>query len=350
MRNGVEEGLSKPIGSAARSGATGSCVIAVDAPLPDAARQRLEALSPHVRVLDGLDASTLAQADVLYFWDQPVDPAHMPRLRWAQFTSAGIGKIAVSPLARSGIPVACASGAYSTTVAEMAMALLLSLQRRLPRCAELQREQVWRGDMTRLVGNASRGRTMGIVGYGSLGREVARLAQAFGMTILACKRRPDVHAETHFRLEGTGDPEGRIPAAWYGLNQLTDMFRRCDVVMITLPGSAHTVRCIGAAQLAALPPHAHLINVGRGTVLDEAALLDALRAGRLAGAGLDVFAVEPLPPGHPLWSEPRVIVTPHIAPEAATMPQLSAEVLIENVRRDLAGEPLLNLVNFDLGY
>jgi len=128
------------------------------------------------------------------------------------------------------------------------------------------------------------------------------------------------------------------------------MFRRCDVVMITLPGSAHTAQCIGAAQLAVLPPHAHLINVGRGTVVDESALLEALRAGRLAGAGLDVFAVEPLPPGHPFWSEPRVLMTPHIAPEAATMPQLAAEVLIENVRRDLAGEPLLNLVNFDLGY
>jgi phosphoglycerate dehydrogenase-like enzyme len=327
-----------------------SCVIAIDAPLPDAARERLLALSPRVSVLDGTAPATLAQADVLYFWDQPPATAFMPRLRWAQFTNAGIGKIAHTALARSGVPVACASGAYSTTVAEMAMALLLSLQRRLPRCAELQREQIWRGDLTRVVGDASRGRTMGIVGYGSLGREVARLAQAFGMKILACKRRPDVHAETHFRLEGTGDPEGRIPAAWYGLDQLTDMFRRCDVVMITLPGSAHTVKCIGAAQLTALPPHAHLINVGRGTVLDEDALLDALRSGRLAGAGLDVFAVEPLPPGHPLWSDPRVILTPHIAPEAATMPQLSAEVLIENVRRDLAGEPLLNLVNFDLGY
>lgn len=350
MRTGVEERASNPILPASRGGAATSCAIAVDATLPDSARQRLLALSPRVRVLDGLAPDTLAAAEVLYFWDQPVDLALLPRLRWAQFTSAGIGKIAASPLARSGIPVACASGAYSTTVAEMAMALLLSLQRRLPRCAELQREQVWRGDMTRLVGDASRGRTMGIVGYGSLGREVARLAQAFGMTILACKRRPDVHTDSRFQLAGTGDPEGRIPAAWYGLDQLTEMFRRCDVVMITLPGSAYTAQCIGAAQLAALPPHAHLINVGRGTVLDEAALLDALRSGRLAGAGLDVFAVEPLPQDHPLWSEPRVILTPHIAPEAATMPQLSAEVLIENVRRDLAGETLLNLVNFDLGY
>ena len=162
MRTGVEERASNPILPASRGGAATSCVIAVDATLPESARQRLLALSPRVRVLDGLAPDTLATADVLYFWDQPVDPSHMPRLRWAQFTSAGIGKIAASPLARSGIPVACASGAYSTTVAEMAMALLLSLQRRLPRCAELQREQVWRGDMTRLVGDASRGRTMGI--------------------------------------------------------------------------------------------------------------------------------------------------------------------------------------------
>jgi phosphoglycerate dehydrogenase-like enzyme len=328
-----------------------SCVIAVDAPLPDAARARLLALSPRVRVIEGVAPATLAQADVLYFWDQPADPALMPRLRWTQFTSAGIGKIAPTALARSGVPVACASGAYSTTVAEMAMALLLALQRRLPRCAELQREKVWRGDMTRIVGDASRGRTMGIVGYGSIGREVARLAQAFGMTVLACKRQPHVRAEgAHFRLQGTGDPEGRIPAGWFGLEQVAEMLRRCDVVVITLPGSTYTAKCIGRAELAALPPHAFLVNVGRGTVIDDDALLAALRAGRLAGAGLDVFAAEPLPPAHPFWSEPRLLLTPHIAPDTTNMAELSAEVLIENVRRDLAGEPLLNLVNFELGY
>jgi phosphoglycerate dehydrogenase-like enzyme len=233
----------------------------------------------------------------------------------------------------------------------MAMALLLALQRRLPRCAELQREKVWRGDMTRIVGDASRGRTMGIVGYGSIGREVARLAQAFGMTVLACKRQPHVRAEgAHFRLQGTGDPEGRIPAGWFGLEQVAEMLRRCDVVVITLPGSTYTAKCIGRAELAALPPHAFLVNVGRGTVIDDDALLAALRAGRLAGAGLDVFAAEPLPPAHPFWSEPRLLLTPHIAPDTTNMAELSAEVLIENVRRDLAGEPLLNLVNFELGY
>jgi len=178
--------------------------------------------------------------------------------------------------------------------------------------------------MTRLVGDASRVRTTGIVGYGRLGREVARLAHAFGMTIRACKCRHVVRVDPHFCLAGTGDPEGRLPAAWYGLDRLTEMFQRCDVVMITLPGSAHTAQCIGAAQLAVLPPHAHLIDVGRDTVVEESALLEALRAGRLAGAGLDVFAMEPLPPGHPFWSEPRVLIAPHIARVAASIPQLAA--------------------------
>ncbi len=327
-----------------------TCTIALDAPLPPDSRARLTAVSPRVRVLDGVAPATLAQADVLYFAGRPIDPALAPRLRWAQFTSAGIGSLTGTPLARSGLPVACASGAYSTTVAEMALALLLSLQRRLPRCAELQRARVWRGDMARIVGDSSRGRTVGIVGYGSIGREVARLTQALGMTVLACKRQPQVRAESHFRLEGTGDPEGRIPAAWYGLDRLPDMLARCDVVVVTLPGSPLTAKRLGRAELAALPAHAFLINVGRGSVIDESALLDALRAGRLAGAGLDVFAEEPLPPESPFWTEPGVILTPHIGSDTLSMPALAAEVLIENVRRDLAGQALLNVVNFDLGY
>jgi phosphoglycerate dehydrogenase-like enzyme len=326
------------------------CTLVIDAPLPPTSRQRLLDLSPRVRVLEGPTPANLAQADVLYFSGRPVDPAHAPRLRWAQFTSAGIGSLTGTPLARSGLPVACASGAYSTTVAEMALALLLSLQRRLPRCGELQRARVWRGDMARIVGDSSRGRTVGIVGYGSIGREVARLTQALGMTVLACKRQPQVRAESHFRLEGTGDPEGRIPAAWYGLDRLADMLARCDAVVVTLPGSPLTAKRIGRAELAALPAHAFLINVGRGSVIDEPALLDALRSGRLAGAGLDVFAEEPLPPESPFWTEPGVILTPHIGSDTLSMAELAAEVLIENVRRDLAGEPLLNVVNFDLGY
>lgn len=326
-------------------------VIAVDAPLPAESRARLAALSPRVRVVDGLDPSTLAMAEIVYLGKGRVDPAAAPRLRWVQCNSAGIAAHAGTALARSGVPLASASGAYSTTVAEMAIALLLALQRRLLRCFELQQRREWRGDVSLLYGYSLRGRTMGIVGYGSIGRELARLAHALGMRVLAAKRRPhERHEHGRFILPGTGDPDGTIPEAWFGLGELRAMLPACDVLAIALPGTSHTAGAISRAELAALPRHALVLNVGRGAVLDETALMEALQAGRLAGAGLDVFDEEPLPPSHPLWTTPGVIISPHLGSTSVNQSELAAEVLIENVRRDLASEPLLNRVDFALGY
>jgi phosphoglycerate dehydrogenase-like enzyme len=326
-------------------------VLAVEAPLPDHARRRLTALSPRVRLADGLAPATLQQAEVVFLGGRArIDPADAPRLRWVQYNSAGIGGLAGTPLARSDRPVANASGAYSSTVAELAIALLLALQRRLPRCLELQHARIWRGDMQRLRGHSCRGRTVGILGYGSIGREVARLAHAHGMNILACKRQPDRRSDPRFGLPGTGDPEGRLPQAWFGLAELPAMLARCDFLVVALPGGSQTEGLVNRAALAALPRHALVVNVGRGTVIDEPALREALHAGTIAGAGLDVFAEEPLPPSSPWWTTPNVLLTPHVASDTLEQAGLAAEVLIENVRRDLAGEPLLNVVDFALGY
>lgn len=326
-------------------------LVALDAPLPPASRARLLALSPRVQTLDGLAPETLARADVVFLGARGrLDPAAAPRLRWVQFNSAGIGGLAGSQLAHSGIPVANASGAYSTMVAEMALVLLLALRRRLPLCFELQRAQVWRGDMALLRGSSCRGLTLGILGYGSIGREVARLAHAFGMRILACKRQPKRRTDLHFCLPGTGDPEGVLPDAWFGLEELHAMLTRCDALVVALPGSVSTERLVSRAALERLPAHALLVNVGRGSVVDEPALLEALRCGRIAGVGLDVFAAEPLSPSSPWWSAPNTIITPHIGSDTVEQAALAAEVLLENVRRDLAGELLLNLVDFALGY
>ena len=186
---------------------------------------------------------------------------------------------------------------------------------------------------------------MGIIGYGSIGRQIAKIAQALGMKVLACKREPDKKCQTSYRIPGTGDPEGRIPEAWFGTDQLTLMLGRCDVAVITLPLTPATRGLVGKQELEALPSHAYVLNVGRGPVLDEAALIDSLQMGRLAGAALDVFDLEPLPVENPLWRLPNVLVMPHIASWTKLQSYRAAEVLIENLSRYLKGEPLINVID-----
>jgi phosphoglycerate dehydrogenase-like enzyme len=191
---------------------------------------------------------------------------------------------------------------------------------------------------------------VGIVGYGSIGREAARLLRAFGMRVLACKRHPAMRRENRFHLAGTGDPEGLIPEAWYGFDEIESMIRQSDVLLVTLPATAATRGLLKRRHLAALPPHALLVNVGRGTVIEEPALAELLREGRIAGAGLDVVAEEPLAAASPLWTLPNVIISPHIGSYTSEQAALASEAFIENMRRDLAGEPLLNIVDFAAGY
>lgn len=180
--------------------------------------------------------------------------------------------------------------------------------------------------------------------------EVARLLKALGMRVLACKRRPEMRLENRFCKPGIGDPTGAISEAWSGFKDFETMLSQCDVLIVTLHDTNATRALITRHHLSALPPHALLVSVGRGTVIDDLALADLLRDGRLAGAGLDVVAEEPLLPTSPLWSMPSVIIAPHIASYIVEQADLASEVLIENMRRDHTGEPLLNLIDFVSGY
>src|SRR5436190_1433431 len=152
-----------------------------------------------------------------------------------------------------------------------------------------------------LLGVSLRGRTVTVVGYGSIGREVARIASAFGMRVLAIKARPTVKKDPGFSLPGLGDPEGSIPARTGVLADVTEFFAESDYAVLTLPATPATERIIGRAAIAALPRHAVLVNVARGKMLDETALSDALSRGSLRGAVLDVAVAEPLPNDSPLW-------------------------------------------------
>lgn len=332
-------------------GAGDQLTVLLDAPLPDRQRQRVHELSPDIELLEGLTPANLQRAQVIYTNKAPFDPEDAPRLRWVQVNTVGVNQVTGTPLADSGIPIANVRGAYSMAVAEEAFAMLLALTRHLHVAHKLQTERRWQGDLIRLQGDDCYGKTVGIVGYGSVGRQIARIAQAMGMRVLACKRRPEQHADTNFHLPNTGDPDGSIPdSRWFGTDEVAEMLRLSDVAVVTVPYTEGTRDLIGKAELESLPPGAYLINVGRGGVVDEAALLDCLQGGRLAGAGLDVFAEEPLPPDSPLWDAPNVIIMPHVGSYSAGAPGFAAEVLIENLARELSGRPLVNVVDFSLGY
>ena len=183
--------------------------------------------------------------------------------------------------------------------------------------------------------------------YGSIGREIARQLSSLGMRIIAVKSRPSDRRDIAFRVPGTGDPDGSIPERIVGDEALREAVREADVVVLTMPLTDATRGIVSADVIAALPPRAWLINVARGPLVDEPALLEALRGGGLAGAVLDVFGQEPLPPDSPWWDMPNVIVTPHAS--GVTL-RFFDELVVENVRRYLAGEPLLNPVDPERGY
>jgi phosphoglycerate dehydrogenase-like enzyme len=196
-----------------------------------------------------------------------------------------------------------------------------------------------------------RGATLGIIGYGSIGRELARIARtALGMTVLACKRNPAQRADAGYALPGTGDPEGALPAAWYAPAQVDELLARSDVVVMCAPLTPATRGMIEGRALATMKPTAFFINVGRGATVDEAALARALRDGRLAGAAVDVFAEEPPPAGHPLYELDNVIVSPHVSGFLPSYDDKCVDLFAENLRRFLGGRPLVNLVDRALGY
>jgi len=330
--------------------------VLVTMPFGDALLDRMRAVSPRVRVTRAdPSAADYADTTVLYGNALPADTARAPKLRWVQLHMAGVNTIAAHPLfAETRIALTTTSGVHAATVAEYALTALLALAHRVPRMVEWQAKGGWPPDERRwplFVPSEVRGTTLGIIGYGSIGRELARMAKsAFAMTILACKRDPSQRVDTGYALPGTGDPDGRLPDGWYAPDTLTDMLARSDVVVLAAPLTRETERMIGAPALAAMKPSAYFINVGRGGSVDEAALTHALRERRIAGAALDVFAQEPPPDGHPFYTLDNVLVSPHVSGFIPTYDDKCTDLFAKNLRRFLAGEPLLNTVDRAKGY
>ena len=338
---------------------SGSVKVLVLTSLPDALLQRIATLDQRLEVTDGaalllkeipaalrpgqqppplrehgrdLD-DLLTEAEVVLAARRlPADLVfRAPRLRWVQLPMAGVEWVKNLDIWSSPkIAITGAGGINATQVAEYAMMAMLALAKGLPRMLASKGRRRWdRFELGQL-----RGKTLGIAGYGAIGQEVARLAGAFGMNVLATRRRVGPEA-----------PPWLLPA-----EQLHRLLRESDFVLLSVPATPETVGMIGPAELAALRPSAYLINISRGSVVDEAALIEALRARQLAGAALDVFRAEPLPPESPLWKMPNVVISAHIAGLFEEYDAAVVELFLANLRRYLAGEPLTNQVDRKAGY
>jgi phosphoglycerate dehydrogenase-like enzyme len=330
--------------------------VLVTLPFTDAQLDRLRAVSPRL-VVARADAATAdyRRTNVLYAVAPPRDLAQAPDLRWVQVHMAGVNTLYDHPLyAQTELPIATASGVHAATIAEYAITVMLALAHRVPRMVEWKAKGGWPTDLDRwplFVPSEVRGATLGIIGYGSIGRELARIAKsAFAMTVLACKRDPRRRADDGYALPGTGDPDGRLPDAWFGPDAVLALLARADVVVMCAPLTRETERMIDARALAAMKPSAYVINVGRGASVDEVALARALSEGRIAGAAIDVFSEEPPPPGHPLYDAPNVIVSPHVSGFLPSYDDKCTDLFAENLRRYLRGDPLLNQVDRARGY
>jgi phosphoglycerate dehydrogenase-like enzyme len=288
--------------------------------------------------------------DILLTFLIPNDlPKNARNLKWIQLLSAGADH-ALGSLKGTTIPVTTASGIHATPIAEYTLASMLAWTRRLHVTLRAQPRHDW--SRRAVINNVDviRGKTLGIVGYGSIGRETARLGAAFGMRVLALKRDPSRRRDTGWCSPGVGDPEGRIPERWVGVDGCADLLSESDYVSVTLPNTPHTVKFVGAKEIAAMKAGSYIVNIGRGAVIDEAALVEALRAGRIGGAGLDVFEKEPLPAESPLWDIEEAILTPHVSGDFHAYQDLACQLFAENLRRFKSNRELLNVVDPALGY
>ncbi len=288
--------------------------------------------------------------EVLYTLNGPRAWGSRWRVRWIQLHSAGVDHLSLDTIP-PGVRLTTASGIHSTAMAEHAFALILALRRRIPWVLRLQARRQWVKDRgAEYTPEILAGQTIGILGYGSVGREIARLAQAFGMRVLAVKRSPAARGEEGFRQPGTGDPDGTIPSTIFGPNDLHRLLPQCDVVVNILPATGQTDHLLGASAFEAMRAGALFVNLGRGKTVDEGALAAALRRGHLGGAGLDVFETEPLPAASPLWELETVIVSPHLGGGFLQYDQLCMRLFRENLIRYLDARPLLNEVDRAAGY
>jgi D-2-hydroxyacid dehydrogenase (NADP+) len=311
--------------------------------LPADAVARIAAALPDVEVIDARDAASRAEAfpdaDVLLVTRLTADEfARAARVRWIHTTAVGVGGILVPPVIASGVTVTNSRGVHGEAIAEHAIALALALRRRLPRMLERQRDRAWAQlELSQLrMPKLSESRLL-VLGLGGIGARVAVLGAGLGMHVEAIRRRADEPPPPGVR---------RVRP----LADLREALRAAHVVVLALPGTPAMRAVIGREELAVMRPDAVLVNVARGRLVEEDALAEALSEGRIAGAGLDAYEIEPLPPAHRLWTLPNVIISPHTAAFAGDYWAPAVDLFLDNFARFRRGAPLTNVVDTAQGY
>ena len=278
----------------------------------------------------------LNEAEILFDFDfhrKEILPELTPNLRWIQATSAGIGQF-VNRLNYAermpGVIFTTASGVHARPLAEFVIMSMIMHYKGFMRIIEDKRNHHWE----RYAGTDLENRTMGLVGLGRIGSQVANFARALGMKVIGTNSQSVENVVDEF----------------YEPSNLKDMLPKCDVLVLTVPHTPETEKMIGKNELSLLPDNAFLVNIARGMVVDEEALIEVLKSGKLGGAALDVFAEEPLPQASPLWDMPNVLISPHSASTSDRENLRITDLFVDNLQRYLSGQQLRNVLNVKLMY
>ena len=326
--------------------------VVVTTPLDEQTLRKIDAVEGRIRVdqvspwllaerkgdlsrQDDLDL-VLGRAEILYGWIHHF-PAQLleraPRLKWIQTMSAGIDMMP-EPIRKSRIRIVNASGLHGTPMGEMVLEIMLMFAKDAPACFQMKQARQWKRFRPALL----KGQTAGILGLGVVGGEIARLCKAFGMKVIGI-RRSDQPGQS------VPNVDSLLPR-----EQLPNLLAESDYVVLALPLTGETRNLIGERELGGMKPTAYLINLARGGIVDEGALCRALEEKWIAGAGLDVFVNEPLPPESRLYDFPNVIFSPHISGELLNYESCATEIFCENLRRYLSGLPFLHEIDQGKGY
>lgn len=328
-------------------------------PSTDEQLARLSELFPQLNIsyipadsADDIPDELWEKTEVLFTFKILPEIEKVPNLIWLQSYLAGVDNLVDSPLFNDeDISVTTMSGANALQVSEHAVALLMALLRQIPLMDELKHSDKWPENKDVIFSPQEiRGSTVGIVGYGAIGREIARMLKSLGAEIVASKSDLKQIAFDGYIPEGLGDPEGEFFTRLYPPQALASMFNECDHVIVATPLTPKTKNLIGVKQLAALQSHSYLINISRGAVVDEKALISALVEGKIMGAGLDVFVDEPLPEGHPFYQIPNLIISPHVAGFSTFYNERAFELFITNLDRYIKEDVLYNLFDSKRGH
>ncbi|MDA1190134.1 MAG: D-2-hydroxyacid dehydrogenase [Candidatus Poribacteria bacterium] len=300
--------------------------------------KRLKELAPNATFLTFEERDEMLEklphADALYGGSPREDVLDKcPRLKWLHMSSAGVNPQMAKEFGRRGITMTKGSGAYDIPIAEHVLAMMLAFSRGISHYIRQQPSHEWKRGMPLLQLS---GKTLGIYGMGSIGGELARMCHALGMTVYGIARKPRPAPEY-------------VEALWM-TDKLDDLLRASDFLAVCAPLTDETRHTFGEREFGLMKPTSYIFNIGRGGTIVQDAMIDALRTGKIAGAGLDVTDPEPLPPDSPLWDMENVIITPHVSGGSDGTEARVTSIVLENIRRFAAGEPLMNVVDKELGY